>query len=373
MTQRVIAITGPNGFIAKSLRARLQADTTLDVRLVPRVAWDDERRLAERLDGCDAIFHIAGVNRGEDHAVRDGNEAMAKKLVAACDQNGSRPHIIFSSTTQRGNGTPYGDAKLAAERTLSDWSKRTDAPLSIAVLPNVYGAGCRPFYNSVVATFCHQLVNGEKPQVHQDREVEFIWVGDVVEQLHAMLSDPPCPTETLRLEGAATLRVAELLSKLQGYRQSFFQRHIVPDLSTHLEATLYSTFLSYVDLEDHRHTPEVKADDRGELYEIIKLATGGQVFFSTTKPGVIRGNHFHTRKVEWFCVLKGEAVIRLRPLHGDSVKQFRVSGDQPQFISIPVLHTHHIENVGDDELLTMFWCNEVFDQSDPDTYFERVA
>ena len=128
-----------------------------------------------------------------------------------------------------------------------------------------------------------------------------------------------------------------------------------------------------MELEDHRHRPEVKTDDRGQLMEIIKMASAGQVFFSTTKPGVIRGNHYHTRKVEWFCVLKGEAAIRLRSICGGDVREFRVSGDRPDFISIPVLHTHHIENVGDTELLTMFWCNEIFDAADPDTHYAQVA
>ncbi|TWT77783.1 dTDP-L-rhamnose 4-epimerase [Posidoniimonas polymericola] len=373
MSNQVIAITGPSGFVAKGLQTRLRTHEGVEVRLIPRSAWDDVHRLAAKLAGCDAVLHIAGVNRGTEDEVRTGNTVMAEKLVRACEANGQTPHVVFSSTTQRDNGSPYGRAKLAAEQTLAEWSHRTGAPLSIAVLPNVYGAGCRPNYNSVVATFCAKLAAGESPQIIEDREVEFIWVGDVAERLCGLLADPPAETRVTRLEGCATLKVSELLAKLEDFRASFFERHIVPDLTSHLDATLYSTFLSYVDLDDHRHTPEVKADNRGELYEIIKLATGGQVFFSTTKPGVIRGNHYHTRKVEWFCVLKGEAVIRLRPIHGGAVKDFRVCGDRPQFISIPVLHTHHIENVGSEELLTMFWCNEVFDQADPDTFYDAVA
>ena len=148
---------------------------------------------------------------------------------------------------------------------------------------------------------------------------------------------------------------------------------MVPDISDRFTANLYATYLSYLDLEEHCHRPEVHADHRGELFEIIRMAGGGQVFFSTTKPGVIRGNHFHTRKIEWFCVLKGEAVIRLRKVGESNIHEFRVSGASPQFLSIPVLHTHQIENVGKEDLLTMFWCNEIFVPEDSDTYYENVA
>jgi UDP-2-acetamido-2,6-beta-L-arabino-hexul-4-ose reductase len=147
----------------------------------------------------------------------------------------------------------------------------------------------------------------------------------------------------------------------------------VPDLSDPLDAALYTTFLTYIDLDHHCHRPRVHRDDRGQLFEVLRMAGGGQIFFSTTKPGVIRGNHFHTRKIEWFCVLRGEAVIRVRRVGDERVREFRVSGDSPQFISIPALHTHQIENIGDDELLTMFWCNEIFQPADPDTFYENVA
>jgi UDP-2-acetamido-2,6-beta-L-arabino-hexul-4-ose reductase len=148
---------------------------------------------------------------------------------------------------------------------------------------------------------------------------------------------------------------------------------LVPDISDPFDAALYGTYLSHLPLGDHAHRPVLREDERGTLCEVIRLAGAGQVFFSTTKPGVIRGNHFHTRKVEWFCVLRGEAVIRLRQVNDKSVTEFRVSGREPQFISIPVWTTHQIENVGEEELLTMFWCNEIFVPEDADTYQELVA
>jgi UDP-2-acetamido-2,6-beta-L-arabino-hexul-4-ose reductase len=156
-------------------------------------------------------------------------------------------------------------------------------------------------------------------------------------------------------------------------RDGYFDENIVPNLANSFDANLYTTFLSHVDLDDHCHRPQLHRDARGQLFEIMRLAGGGQIFFSTTKPGVIRGDHFHSRKVEWFCVVRGEAVIRIRRVGDSNVREFRVCGDKPEFISIPALHTHQIENVGGEELLTMFWCNEIFQPSDPDTFYEKVA
>jgi UDP-2-acetamido-2,6-beta-L-arabino-hexul-4-ose reductase len=118
--------------------------------------------------------------------------------------------------------------------------------------------------------------------------------------------------------------------------------------------------------------PEVRSDERGELFELIKLGAGGQVFFSITKPGIIRGNHYHTRKIERFCVIKGTAVIRLRRIGTREIKEYPVAPRVPQFVDIPIFHAHQIENTGNTDLFTLFWCNELFDQKDSDTYFEEV-
>ena len=214
-------------------------------------------------------------------------------------------------------------------------------------------------------------LKGEEPQIDQDNLVEFIWVNDLVQRIVECLALRE--KGVVRLAGTAKLRISELLAKLQHFRASHAEHDTVPNISAPLDASLYATYLSYLDLQQHCHRPQVHSDERGKLFEIIRMAGGGQVFFSTTKPGVIRGNHFHTRKIEWFCVLDGDAVIRLRKVDDSEVHEFRVSGNSPQFISIPVLHTHQIENVGERDLLTMFWCNEIFVPEDTDTYFQKVA
>ena len=366
-----IGVTGPNGFIASYLVRRLTKRDDVSVRTADRSVFDSREKLDAFVSGCDVICHVAGVNRGDEISVSQGNTRLAQSLVQAIERTNSRPHVIFSSSTQRDRDNSYGNSKRECERILFAGADRLGFRTTVLVIPNVYGPGCRPFYNSVVATFCHQLANGETPVVRQDAEICFVHVNDVVSAFEAKISGIGLPVEYLA--PIASITVAELLRQLISFQTAFFGDGVIPDQSDSLTAGLYSTFLSYVDLEHHRHRPQVHSDDRGDLFEIIKMANGGQVFFSTTKPGVIRGDHFHTRKFEWFCVVRGLAAIRLRHIQSDEVREFRVSGARPEFVSIPALYTHHIENVGDEELLTMFWCNEIFSAEDPDTFYQKVA
>ncbi len=372
MKTRTVGVTGPCGFVAGHLIRALTNRPEIKVLRCPRKTWNDELLLADFVAECDAIVHLAGMNRGSEEEIFATNVALINKLVAAADLVGNPLHIVFSSSTQRDRDQAYGKSKKYGEEQLAAWASRSSNRVATnLVIPNVYGPGCRPFYNSVVATFCHQLAQGEKPHIHQDNVVEFIWINDLVQKIMTCLETPE--KGTVRLAGTAKLRISELLVKLQHFHTSHAQHDTVPNISAPLDASLYATYLSYLDLEQHCHRPKVHTDERGKLFEVIRMAGGGQVFFSTTKPGVIRGNHFHTRKIEWFCVLEGDAVIRLRKVDDTQVHEFRVSGDSPQFISIPVLHTHQIENVGERDLLTMFWCNEIFAAEDTDTFFEKVA
>jgi len=374
MREKVLGITGSNGFIAGHLARRLENEADFRVMLCSRDAFDNEDALAEFINDCDVVVHLAGVNRGTDQEVLDINRALAKKLVAAAQQCRHDLHLVYASSTQRESDTVYGNSKKECEQIFLDWSTGNDSRIStMLVIPNVYGAGCKPFYNSVVATFCHQLAQGDCPKILEDKIIDFVWVNDLIDEILQVVRERPTHSELHTIPITATLSISNLLEKLKSFHRSHFDDDLVPNLSNQFDTSLYSTFESYLNLEDHLHRPQVHSDDRGKLYEVLRIANAGQVFFSTTNPGVIRGNHFHTRKIEWFCVLQGEAAIRLRHVENSEVHEFRVSGDSPQFVSIPVLYTHQIENVGKVDLLTMFWCNEVFNPNDADTYFEKVA
>lgn len=373
MSDERIGITGSGGFVGSHLLHLLNRAESVTPVACNRATFHDDDRLRAFVQSCDTIVHLAGVNRGTDEEIAIGNVSLARRLMQVLRETRTTPKLLYSSSIQRDLDNVYGRSKREAETILADWARTVGADFATLVIPNVFGPGCRPFYNSVVATFCHLLAQGDRPEVHQDQEVEFIDVNLLVEQILSECCNSEAGVREKRISGSARLTVNELLSRLESYREHFFDKQIVPDLSDPLDASLYATFLSYVSLEDHCHQPTVHADNRGHLFEIIKMANGGQIFFSTTKPGVIRGNHYHTRKIEWFCVVRGTAAIRIRRVGGDDVREFKVSGDNPRFISIPVFHTHHIENIGDDDLLTMFWCNEIFDAADPDTFAVEVA
>lgn len=372
-TRTRVGVTGSKGFIGGHLLRRLSAET--DIRVVPcsRSDFNDPFALASFVRECDCIVHLAGANRGDEREVYGVNTTLIDRLIEALASYDRPPHLIFASSTQRDRANSYGRSKKYGEEQIRNWASRHSGRATMLVIPHVYGAGCKPFYNSVVATFCHQLTHDQQPIIIDDQQLELVWVNDLVEAIVEVVRRPATGIEVARVAGSAHISVTQLLSKLRGFRQSYFEEKIVPNITEPFDASLYSTFLSHVELKDHCHRPRLHTDARGQLFEILRLAGGGQIFFSTTKPGVIRGNHFHSRKVEWFCVVRGEAIIRLRRVGDSHTHEFRVSGAEPQFISIPPLYTHQIENVGSDELLTMFWCNEIFQASDPDTFFEQVA
>jgi UDP-2-acetamido-2,6-beta-L-arabino-hexul-4-ose reductase len=368
-----IGITGGSGFIGGHLALYVQRQPGGTALCCPRAAWDDPGALRTFVSRCHAIVHLAGMNRGEDSDVYSVNTSLAHKLASALADANAKPHVLFASSTQDSLDTAYGQSKRDAGAVLARWAEQACAPMSVLVIPNVYGAGCRPFYNSVVATFCHELAHGEVPQVHIDKEIELISVNDLLQEIWSQIQNPPSGIVRRRITGAARMTVSRLLTILHSLRDSYFDKDAVPDLSDPTIRSLYATFLSYLPAQRLTHCPPLHTDQRGSLAEIIKLAQAGQVFFSTTKPGVTRGNHYHTRKVEWFCVVRGKAAIRLRRVGTNKVDEFNVCGDAPQFISIPVMHAHHIENVGEDELLTMFWSSEIFSAEDADTFFEKVT
>jgi UDP-2-acetamido-2,6-beta-L-arabino-hexul-4-ose reductase len=375
-----VGITGPRGFIAAHLARRLQqflggkqADGGMRLVACDRDTFDDPAALQTFVAQCDTIVHLAGMNRGDGEEMRRVNVGLAERLVTALQGREEPPHVVLASTTHRERPTPYGRSKREAEQRLRQWARDSGGSLTVLVIPNVFGPGCQPFYNSVVATFCHQLAHGQQPMLIDDQTCDFVWINDLVGQIVTAIGERPQGTVEKPIIATARMSVSQLLAKLEAMRDAHFYKRVVPELTDPLDAALYATFMSHVEPEDHCHRPAVHRDERGKLVEILRLAGGGQVFFSTTRPGIVRGNHFHTRKVEWFCVLAGEAAIRMRRLGDGSVREFRVTGRNPEFISIPPLYTHQIENVGVDELLTVFWCNEIYEPSDADTFVEQVA
>jgi UDP-2-acetamido-2,6-beta-L-arabino-hexul-4-ose reductase len=334
--------------------------------------FDDADRLAAFVDGLDAVIHLAGVNRAPDEDLYSGNVGLADGLVAACEAVGVRPHVVFASSThvERETPTAYGRGKLDAAARLEAWAARSGGAVTTFVIPHVFGEYGRPQYNSAVATFCHQLANGERPVVHQDAPLELIHAQDLAEALvNAAASEGP-GAGTQRLSGRPTT-VVEVLGVLREMDQTY-RGGVIPSVDDPFRLRLFNQYRSYLYPAYYPVAMPLHADARGHLFETVKAGSGGQCFVSTTHPGITRGNHFHRFKVERFFVLSGTARIDIRPVLGDEVRSFVVNGAQPCYVDIPTLQTHNITNVGRGELVTLFWSHEVFDPASPDTYFEGV-
>lgn len=364
-------VTGAEGFIGLHTRFFFHEPTKqkeFEIVPVTREVFEDDSKLREALTGAEIVIHLAGINRASDEELEAGNKMLAEKLVAALEKAGATPHILFSSSLHQDRDTSYGRGKKAAGEVLMAFGKKHGTPVSILVLPHVFGEFARPRYNSAVATFCADLAEGKPSTVDPNGAVELLYVGDVVKAFYAAIQEKK--NGEIRLSG-----VRQTIPKVYGfledaaklYRQgSFGKTNSAHELA--LFNTLQSAFFDT--LFPFALTP--KADARGVLYEMVRSGRVDQVFFSVTKPGEARGNHYHTHKMERFCVVKGTGEIRVRKLLQDNVKTFPVSGENPIVVDMPTYQTHSLVNTGTEDLYAVFWISEQFNPDDPDTIYEDV-
>ena len=365
-----IGITGGDGFIGQHLRfflLPLEKEGAVEVCLFPKHSFADGT-LETLLADCDAIVHLAGKNRGEDSEMYDTNLSLARTLIEACDAATVRPHIVFASSLHRERDSAYGRSKRDAERLFVEWGARTGAPVAIMILPNVFGPFCKPFYNSAVATLCHELAEGVDSTINDGAQVELLHAHDVARAFYESIVEK---TEGEIILSGTHMSLADVYAFLaQAYEQ--YQSNVIPKLSSTIEQQLFGTLQVYVFDKQFPRVLNVKDDPRGPIFEIIRGNGSGQVFFSTTHPGKTRGNHYHTRKFERFCVVQGDGEIAIRKLFDTKVKRFPVSGSEPTVVDMPQFYAHNITNVGDGDLLVAFWISEHYNESDPDTYYETV-
>jgi UDP-2-acetamido-2,6-beta-L-arabino-hexul-4-ose reductase len=368
-----IGITGQAGFVGTHLFNFLR--TKDDVMLIPfeDAYFETTAQLTGFVRQCDVIVHLAAVNRcSSQEELYNTNIRLVKQLIAAMDTAKVCPHVIFSSSIQEECDNLYGKSKRKGREMLHDWAQHHQANFTGLVIPNVYGPFGKPYYNSVVATFCHQLTHGEQPKIDTDSSLKLIYVAELADHIYQMAISEKSQKDFFLLH-TAEKKVSELLNLLEIYKMQYFEQGIIPALSSAFEVNLFNTFRCYIDAKSHFPVFLKKnVDERGMFVETIKLHSGGQVSFSTTKPGVTRGNHYHTRKIERFIVLQGDALIRLRKAGTSEVLNFTLSGENPACVDIPIWHTHNVTNIGEKELITQFWINELFDPNNSDTYFEIV-
>ena len=367
-----VLVTGAKGFVGKNLCAVLRRQA--GVALVEFDVENNPAELTPALRIADVIVHLAGVNRPQHvEEFASGNAGFTEHICRQLQALARTPKIILSSSIQAEFDNPYGLSKHAAEEALAHYCAQTGAEGVVYRLNNLFGKWCRPNYNSVTATFCYNIAHDLPIQIHDPAcEVNLTYIDDVVAAFLAEISAPGQPGWRLaeplpsRLITLGTL--AELIATFHAHRQTLH----LPDYRDPFVRALYATYLSYRDSDQYGYALESKTDARGSLAEFIKSPCFGQIFISRTKPGIARGNHFHQTKTEKFMVVQGEGIIRLRHIDSDEVTAYPVHGEDYQVVDIPPGYTHSIENVGEGEMVTLFWSIEVFNPEKPDTWYEPV-
>ena len=336
--------------------------------------FQNEELLKNFVKQCDVIVHLAALNRhSEPEEIYRTNIALVEKLISALESTNSKPHIIFSSSTQEDRDNAYGSSKKKGRELFESWADRNQAGFTGLIIPNVFGPFGIPFHNSFISTFSHQLTHNLEPKIEIDAEVGLIYVDELVKHILNIIENDSKSKSIVRLEETSRHKVSEILMMMNNFKQDYLQHGIIPELDTDFKRNLFNTFRSYIDLKNHfSFKYKLNKDDRGTFVETMKLNTGGQVSYSTTKPGITRGNHFHTRKIERFAVIKGEAIIKMRKINTKEIFEFKLTGDEPSFVDMPIWYTHNITNTGQSELITLFWINEFYNADDPDTFYEEV-
>lgn len=371
-----IGITGQEGFIGKHLYNTLGLYPDRFKRIhFNKSFFEDDLLLDTFVNQCDVIVHLAAMNRHTNpQVIYNTNINLVEKLIASLVRVESKAHVLMSSSTQEEQDNLYGKSKKEGRLLLENWAKNSKGVFTGLIIPNVFGPFGLPNYNSVVATFCHKLAFDQTPKIDVDGHLKLIYVGELVQEIiRAFNGTSKNKVAKLIITHTKECKVSELLGLLETYKLEYQLNGLIPLLNTSFEINLFNTYRSYIDIANFfpvKFTQNI--DNRGAFVELVRLKVGGQVSFSTTLPNITRGNHFHTRKIERFAVIKGKALIQLRRIGTKDALNFELDGDQPSYVDMPIWYSHNITNIGSEELYTIFWINEFYDANDPDTYFETV-
>lgn len=386
--QSPILITGSGGFVGRNLVATLQTQGYTDLMLFEKC--DTPETLAEYCRRAAFVVHLAGINRPKDPSeFYTGNAGLTDTMLSLLEEAGSQAPVLVTSSIQAALDNDYGKSKLQAEQAIFAHGQRTGAPVFVFRMEGVFGKWCRPNYNSVVATFCHNVANGLPIQVRDPAySLPLVYIDDVVACiLDAMEKGEAVRDEQsiCRIHPVHTVTLGQLAETIQGFAKARGGKAAaalgtdglptlaVPDLADgSFEKKLYSTYLSYLPTDQFAYDLNMHCDNRGSFTEFLRTPERGQVSVNISKPGIVKGNHWHHTKNEKFLVVKGEGVIRFRQIFSDEVIEYRVSGEKLQVVDIPCGYTHNIENVGDGEMVTVMWANEAFDPEHPDTFAMQV-
>lgn len=367
-----ILVTGAKGFIGKNLIAELRNRGYNNIFEITRDS--DPILLESYTKECDFVFHLAGVNRPKNEKeFMEGNFGFTSQLLELLKKHGNKAPVLITSSIQADRDNPYGRSKKAAEELLFEHYKETDTKIYIYRLPNVFGKWSKPNYNTVVATFCHNIARNLDIQVNDPNvDLTLCYIDDVLEEfLAALEGNPTVKGDFCYVPVTHNIKLGELVELIKSFRDSRTNLSI-PNMEDNLTKKLYSTYLSFLPEDNFSYDLKMNVDHRGSFTEFIRTSERGQVSVNVSKPGITKGNHWHHTKNEKFLVVSGEGLIRFRKIDSEEIIEYRVSGEKLQVVDIPTGYTHSIVNVGETDLVTVMWANECFDPEKPDTYFLEV-
>jgi UDP-2-acetamido-2,6-beta-L-arabino-hexul-4-ose reductase len=366
-----VLVTGANGFIGKNLVLRLRERVGIEVLTINRT--DDESAWQAAFVQADAVVHLAGVNRPTDLVAFDRfNTGLTQRLCQTLKSLGKRTPVLFSSSAQAEQDSPYGRSKRAAEEVLTELARCNGNPVAIYRLPGVFGKWCRPNYNSVVATFCHNKALDLPVQINDTRtRVHLVYVDDVIKSFLRVLEEPKAGLSQYSVLPEYTITLGELSDQIDAFKNC--RSTLVSErVGTGFTRALYATYVSYLPVEKFAYDVPVHEDVRGVFVEMLKTPDAGQFSFFTAHPGITRGGHYHHTKTEKFLVIKGHARFGFRHMLTNEVYHLETHGDQPMIVETVPGWTHDITNIGTDEMVVMLWANEIFDRTNPDTVASQV-
>lgn len=367
-----ILVTGAKGFVGKNLIAELKNSGYEEIYEYDKDT--PKEKLNEFTKDCEFIFHLAGVNRPEDPKdFMKSNYGFTLELLEKLKENHNKSPILLTSSIQAELDNPYGKSKKAGENLLFEYAKENNTKVFIYRLPNLFGKWSKPNYNSVVATFCHNITRDLEIKVN-DPEVELTlcYIDDVLKEFKNALEGKPSKNgDYCFVPTTHKIKLGELAETIKSFKNSRTNLKI-PNMGNPLVKKLYSTYLSFLPENDFSYELKMNVDNRGSFTEILKTEERGQVSVNISKPGITKGNHWHHTKTEKFLVVSGKGVIRFRKIDEEKVIEYFVSEDKLQVIDIPPGYTHNIENLGDKDMVTIMWANELFDPENPDTYYLEV-
>lgn len=368
-----ILITGQEGFIGYHLYNTIKFNLP-DVEIIDfqKKLFESQNDLDKNLSLVDIIIHLAGINRAENEDdVLKKNLIITDKLINSLSRINYSGKLIFASSTQHSYNNSYGKSKKLSSEKFLKASKKNNFTFINLIIPNVFGPFCKPNYNSFIATFCYNEINGIPNNIEVNNQVSLIYINNltnlIIKKFQTDISTDVLVKEDIKI------KVEDVKAIIEDYKNKYFLDGNIPNLDSNFKINLFTTFHSYIDSEKHfPKNHNLISDNRGSFSEVIRSESVGQVSYSLTNPKQIRGNHFHTRKIERFSVIQGEALIKIRKIGTNKIIKYRLNGKNPSYVDMKVWHTHNIENIGSSKLITMFWINEFYNENDSDTFYEKV-